>query len=308
VTNDITALLARARENAGTANGAAPNAEDRQKLVRVAQEFESMLLKQVLKDMRQAGKWDDPDGDGGDDKLGFGADALFEMADSELAGHLARVQGLGLSKQLVDAFDRMQGTTGTAVDATASPSASVPSAPAMPPGITAALPALPASATPAVLDRVQAVAISPAPAVAAAGIPADDVGSPTVRTVDGRVTSNFGWRRDPFTGHARFHRGVDLAAAYGQDVQAARTGRVIFSGEQRGYGNTVVLEHGDGTRSRYAHLSATIVAAGDTVQAGDAVGRAGHSGRATGTHVHFEVTTADGRPMSPDAWMKGVGI
>jgi murein DD-endopeptidase MepM/ murein hydrolase activator NlpD len=117
--------------------------------------------------------------------------------------------------------------------------------------------------------------------------------------VDGNVTSKFGWRRDPFTGAAKFHRGVDLKAAYGEDIQAAGEGRVVFSGQQGGYGTTVLIEHADGTRTRYAHLSVALVGQGDTVASGQAIGRAGRSGRATGTHLHFEVIGADGRHMDP---------
>src|SRR5262249_29643295 len=88
----------------------------------------------------------------------------------------------------------------------------------------------------------------------------------------GYVTSGFGWRTDPFTGTATFHKGIDLRAAYGQDVQAAAPGRVVFSGEQRGYGTTVMIEHADGTRTRYAHLSAAVVPAGATVAGGQPIG------------------------------------
>jgi murein DD-endopeptidase MepM/ murein hydrolase activator NlpD len=264
VTNDITALLERARQSAATAQDGKPvSSDDRQKLLRIAQEFESMLLVQVLRDMRKAGRWEDEE-EG--EHSGLGAETLFETVDVELASHLARAQGLGLSTQLLAAFDRMQSGS-----------------PAAPP---------PAEAPSAIAPETTAPSISSADA---ADVPA----------VDGRVTSHFGWRRDPFTGRAKFHRGVDLAAAYGAEVQAARAGRVVFSGEQGGYGNTVVVEHQDGTKSRYAHLSAILVGSGTVVGAGEAVGRAGHSGRATGTHVHFEITTADGRPVAPDAWMKG---
>jgi murein DD-endopeptidase MepM/ murein hydrolase activator NlpD len=285
VSTDLAMLLEQARQRATTPLDAGQgkpldgtrSAEDRQKLLRVAQEFESMLLVQV----RRAGKWDDEDEEG--DQSGLGAESLFEMADSELAGHLARVQGLGLSKQLLEAFERM-GIDGGAASTSPSPDVAAP----LPP----ALPSLP-------------VPIGPAGATISTAEPSSVLAdAPTVATVEGRVTSNFGWRRDPFTGQAKFHRGVDLAAVYGQDVQAARAGRVVFSGGQGGYGNTVVVEHADGTRTRYAHLSATLVAQGDAVDAGQPLGRAGHSGRATGTHVHFEVTAADGRPLSPDGWLK----
>ena len=286
MTNDITALLERARQSAAAAQDGTPASnDDRQKLLRIAQEFESMLLVQVLRDMRKAGRWEDEE-EG--EHSGFGAETLFETVDVELASHLSRAQGLGLSTQLLAAFDRMQNGSPTAEairNIRLQPDHAV---------VAPALPALPAppEAPSTVVPETVFPSISNADA---ADVPA----------VDGAVTSHFGWRRDPFTGRAKFHRGVDLAAVYGEEVQAARAGRVVFSGEQGGYGNTVVIEHQDGTKSRYAHLSAILVGSGTVVGAGEAVGRAGHSGRATGTHVHFEITTADGRPVAPDAWMKG---
>jgi len=104
---------------------------------------------------------------------------------------------------------------------------------------------------------------------------------------------------DPITGEARFHKGVDLRAVYGQDVATAAGGTVAFSGTQGSYGTTVVIEHPNGTRSRYAHLSLALVKAGDTVEPGQLVGRAGSSGRSTGPHVHLEVVDRDGRPLNP---------
>jgi murein DD-endopeptidase MepM/ murein hydrolase activator NlpD len=292
VTNDLTSLIERARQSAatgidaatGTTSAAAGNSADRQKLLHIAQEFESMLLLQVLRDMRRAGRWNSDDES--EEKSGLGAETLFDTVDVELSSHLAKVQGFGLSKQLLEAFDRMQGAV-----------AGGPPPPPLPPS----MPDVPADVAAIVDDRMRADRAD----TAGAGLTDDSAGSPTVRTVNGHVTSNFGWRRDPFTGQSRFHRGVDLAAVYGQDVQAARAGRVVFSGVQGGYGNTVVLEHADGTRSRYAHLSALLVTAGTDVGTGAPVGRAGHSGRATGTHVHFEITGPDGRPMAPDRWARG---
>ena len=120
----------------------------------------------------------------------------------------------------------------------------------------------------------------------------------TLRLPEGRVTSSFGWRADPIAGNRRFHRGVDVAAAYGTEVEAAAPGRVEFAGTQRGYGKTIVVEHEDGVRTRYAHLSEIAVARGETVAAGAVVGRVGQSGRATGPHLHFEVQR-DGRTVDP---------
>src|SRR6185503_1884171 len=125
-----------------------------------------------------------------------------------------------------------------------------------------------------------------------------DAPSPIADRVE---TSPFGWRRDPFSGAAAYHRGVDLRAAYGEPIGAADAGMVVFAGEQHGYGQTVVVEHDNGIRTRYAHLSSVTATAGDEVKAGETIGRAGRSGRATGTHLHFEVTQ-NGRPIDPHSF------
>ena len=114
-----------------------------------------------------------------------------------------------------------------------------------------------------------------------------------------QITSGFGWRRDPLTGETKFHKGIDLRAAYGQDVVAAGDGRVAFSGPEGSYGTSVVVEHGDGTRTRYAHLSVALVRQGETVHAGQSIGRAGSSGRTTGPHLQFEVLDRHGAPLDP---------
>jgi murein DD-endopeptidase MepM/ murein hydrolase activator NlpD len=103
---------------------------------------------------------------------------------------------------------------------------------------------------------------------------------------------------------ARFHRGIDIRAAYGQDVPAAGPGRVVSAGTDGGYGESVVIEHAGGVRTRYAHLSAIAVQAGDTVADGQLIGRAGRSGRATGTHLHFEVTAPTGEPLNPEQFAR----
>jgi len=266
VTSEISALIERARQAVAdqTKDGSsATSGDQRLQLQRVAQEFESMLIGQMLKDMRRAGTWDDES-----QADGLGTEAFGDTIDAELARHLAQVQGLGLSRQMLEAFDRLLpgASNGSVKPAVTSGDAGADPVPATAPGPEAA----------------------PAPANQAV-----------------QVTSSFGWRSDPMTGEAKFHKGVDLRAAYGQGVAAVGPGRVVFSGEQRGYGTTVLIEHPDGTRTRYAHLSAALVQAGATVTAGEMIGRAGQSGRATGTHLHFEVTGSDGQPIAPDRWLRG---
>jgi murein DD-endopeptidase MepM/ murein hydrolase activator NlpD len=223
-----------------------------EKLAKLAGEFESMLLLQMLREMRKSGSWKEED----EDKAGFGADTLFDTLDVEIASYITKAQGLGLEKSLVK---QVLGESDAAAPSWGPPSG------------------------------------GPGPAEAA----------PHISGIADRVeTSPFGWRRDPFSGAATYHRGVDLRAAYGEPIGAADAGTVVFAGEQRGYGQTVVVEHAGGVRTRYAHLSSLTIEAGANVKAGDTIGRAGKSGRATGPHLHFEVTQ-NGRHVDPHTFVPG---
>lgn len=114
--------------------------------------------------------------------------------------------------------------------------------------------------------------------------------------VDGVVTSGVGWRVDPFgSGKLAFHRGIDIAVPIGTPVRATRKGKVVFAGERRGYGATVIVEHGNGDRTLYGHNASVKVGAGEQVKAGDVLSYSGNTGRSTGPHVHYELL-ASGRP------------
>ena len=305
---DIAAIVDRARVAAAEGRkDSQVTAPERERLKRIAAEFESMLLVQMLRDMRKAGAWDE-----GDDRDTLGAESLFETLDVELASHLARVKGMGLQEQLLQAFDRLQ-PQGTSAEIRPGLISALPAA--APADVKAGVISAPAPAElkPGLISRPAAGATpaAKAPTTESAPVAGTSVADFTdvhqssahiVRPVNGEVTSAFGWRRDPFTSRMKFHQGVDLRAAYGQEIQAAGAGKVVFSGEQGAYGTSVVVEHQDGTRTRYAHLSATLVRKDDQVRAGEPVGRAGKSGRATGTHLHFEVIGRDGRRLAPQQW------
>jgi murein DD-endopeptidase MepM/ murein hydrolase activator NlpD len=125
--------------------------------------------------------------------------------------------------------------------------------------------------------------------------------------VDGELSSAHGYRRDPFHGRRRHHNGVDWRAARGTPVHAAGPGTVVTARRMRGYGRVVIIEHGRGVETRYAHLHRIEVSAGAPVAAGERIGTVGSSGRATGPHLHFEVRHA-GRPVDPQlAFARGVG-
>ena len=107
--------------------------------------------------------------------------------------------------------------------------------------------------------------------------------------VAGRVTSEVGWRRDPFNGNLSLHKGTDVAAPAGTPIQAVADGTVIESGAKGTFGNAVVIRTDDGRRMLYAHNQQNFVRVGDRVVRGDAIAAVGSTGRATGPHVHFEV-------------------
>ncbi len=128
----------------------------------------------------------------------------------------------------------------------------------------------------------------------------------TVLPVHARRTSPFGHRPDPIDGSMDFHTGLDLGAPAGAAVHAAGGGRVLRAEMVSGYGNMVVIDHGNGLETRYAHLQGFSVHAGDVVAPGDVVGQVGATGRVTGPHLHFEVRR-DGQPVDPTGEINGLG-
>lgn len=112
------------------------------------------------------------------------------------------------------------------------------------------------------------------------------------------VNSKFGMRNHPIHGDTRMHEGVDYSARMGTPVRSSGSGTVIFAGVRGGYGNTIEINHGDGLKTRYAHLSSFRVNEGDTVAQGQHIGAVGATGRVTGPHLHFEVLR-NGKPQDP---------
>ncbi|RUT32919.1 M23 family metallopeptidase [Arsenicitalea aurantiaca] len=129
--------------------------------------------------------------------------------------------------------------------------------------------------------------------------------APIFLPIDGgrRVSSNFGTRRDPFTGRRAFHAGIDFPRPTGTPVLSAGAGKVSFVGTRSGYGKTVEITHESGLVTRYAHLSAYLVSPGASVAAGQPIARVGSTGRSTGPHLHFEVRRRDS-PLDPTAFIE----
>ena len=119
-----------------------------------------------------------------------------------------------------------------------------------------------------------------------------------VRPVPGEITSGFGERVHPILGTVRMHAGVDMHADYGAPIAAGAAGEVVWAGWRDGYGNTVIIDHGNQYATLYAHQSVVQVAVGQTVIAGQTVGEVGSTGLATGPHLHFEVRVL-GVPVDP---------
>lgn len=149
-----------------------------------------------------------------------------------------------------------------------------------------------------------AAATSIADQAPASAAPAENTTSPLASS--GQVTSPFGWRADPFTGRAQFHAGTDIRMVYGQNVQAVAPGRVVSVNERAGYGLTVVVDHGNGLETRYAHLSAAAVREGDLIAAGQVVAQSGNSGRSTGPHLHLEARQ-NGKAIEMASLLKETG-
>jgi murein DD-endopeptidase MepM/ murein hydrolase activator NlpD len=118
-----------------------------------------------------------------------------------------------------------------------------------------------------------------------------------------KMSSNFGYRRDPFTGKRAFHAGTDITPGYGSDVHAAIGGTVTYSGWMGGYGKLVVVTNKNGYSTRYGHLSRVNVRKGATVRQGQTLGAVGNTGRSTGAHLHFEVRKDD-KPLNAQKLLK----
>ncbi len=125
---------------------------------------------------------------------------------------------------------------------------------------------------------------------------------PALWPVRGMLSSGFGVRTSPFTGTPVFHHGLDIVAGTGVRVCAAAAGKVVRSGYESLFGNVVVLEHGFGYRTLYAHLQERLAAVGDIVQKGDPVGTVGDTGRTTGPHLHYEVHV-NGLAVNPSRFL-----
>ncbi len=122
------------------------------------------------------------------------------------------------------------------------------------------------------------------------------------RPVPGAISSGYGNRYHPVLHYNRMHTGADMRGGSGTPILACRSGVVVIAGSQGGYGNTVVIDHGGGMGTLYAHQSRLAVDEGDTVTAGQTIGYVGSTGMSTGPHLHFEVRLS-GNPVDPSSYL-----
>ena len=131
----------------------------------------------------------------------------------------------------------------------------------------------------------------------------DNTMLPAAWPLRGQVTAGFGQRLDPFSGEGTFHAGLDISAPFGSRVQAAGDGIVVYVGRDSGYGNEVLVSHGNGLTTKYGHLSKIHAVIGQEVKRGQVIGTVGMTGRATGPHLHYEVCVND-TPVNPAKYLR----
>lgn len=126
--------------------------------------------------------------------------------------------------------------------------------------------------------------------------------TPTIRPAEGSITSSFGYRKSPFTGCREMHKGLDIANRAGTPIIAPANGVVSFAGARGSLGNIIILDHGHGIMTRYAHTRKTLKLMGEQVKRGDVIAEIGNTGRSSGPHLHYEVCI-NGVPVNPEKFI-----
>lgn len=249
-------------------------------LRKAAEGFEAMLMNQLLKEMMPE--------EGGFFGDGLGSDTYQQLFIEELSTLSAKTGQLGLADFIERDVAERAGLTDESEKRTEPIPGKVLGRP-LPRPISSGLPALSAD-----------FRITDARALSGNALEAyNSVRFNLQPPLEGRLSSDFGYRKDPFTKENSHHKGIDIAASEGSSIKAAAAGEVTFSGWKPGYGNIVIVEHSKGYETRYAHNSDNLVRKGEIVKPGQVVAKVGQTGRATGSHLHFEVRK-DGQALDPN--------
>ena len=304
--------------------------KDPEAIKSAAREMESLFAYEMIKAMRSASNTSAAGGNG------LGGEVYGSLFDMELA-RLMSSKGLGLQEMILKGMGQAaypvqdKEKASSAEDAAAAPSETLqsgsqkgyvlspPSAANNASGSKGSANGVPAAVPPVVSAAAEAKPDAPAekirpsqpdffPRAPYASEKTDPIlygeWSPPIRE-GGRVSSLFGYRKDPFSGAQKFHYGIDIAAEAGTEVYPVNSGEVTFSGYRKGYGNIVEIDHGEGLVTRYAHNRANRVAVGDRVFPDTIIAEVGSTGRSTGPHLHFEVRR-DGRKIPPQMVFSGI--
>lgn len=127
---------------------------------------------------------------------------------------------------------------------------------------------------------------------------------PSLWPVRGQITAAFGQRMDPLSGEGAFHAGLDISAPSGTRVESAADGIVFHAGPDADYGNAILVDHGYGITTKYAHLSKVYVVVGQQIKRGQIIGAVGMTGKTTGPHLHYEVHVNE-TPVNPSRYLRG---
>jgi peptidoglycan hydrolase FlgJ len=270
--------------------------EEKRALMEACQGFETILLAKLWQQMRSTIPKEGP-------LHGNQEEFYLSMFDHEVASSLAKGPGVGIARMMYQQLGERLDAAGAKAARTSleglEPVASRP--PVVRKGPAAENAGSIAAGAAGASERSM-VPPGPVEWVPGEGADAEEAGQTSgteqagpsgmpnlVWPVEGKVSSGFGWRKDPFTGRRAWHAGVDVVADRGTPVHACWPGRVSFVGEWAGYGQAVVLEHENGWKSIYAHNSRNLVRLGQEVGAGEQIAKMGSSGRSTGPHLHFEL-------------------
>lgn len=261
-------------------NAAENSRVNSKKIDSVAKDMESLFLHQMIKAMREAG--------GASNVKGLGSNTYNDMFDMEIANTMAE-RGIGIKEIFVKQLSRS--------NLDAKEQLNIPSLKVNKSFNIPTQSRVRASYSPENGDYDTAKIIKDLDKSISKSI--DKAEAFKVRMpIKGIVSSEYGMREHPISGEPRFHHGIDIAANEGTPIYPVKGGEVIFSGQQHGYGNVVIIKHPDGYVTKYAHCEENFVSKGDMVDINTLIARVGSTGDATGSHLHFEVAH-NGRSINP---------